>query len=145
MATKTYTVTETTSDLSGEEATTVREFAVNGSSYRLDLTDAEATQFDALLQPYVAHAQVQKLSPAKGKGNPKNKNNEIAKVRAWATAKGIAVNPQGRVPNSIVEAYRAAQTPAADATPASTPASTPAPVDPAEVTLSAPALAETSA
>jgi hypothetical protein len=32
-----------------------------------------------------------------------------AQVRAWATAQGMAVSPRGRVPASVVAAFRAAQ------------------------------------
>lgn len=108
---KTITVTEITSDLSGEEATERREFAYNGTSYALDLTVSEASDLDEFMAPYIAVAQVEKTRAKAGQGKRQRgpRNKETAAIREWAKGKGIDLNPQGRIPNEVREQYLSEQ------------------------------------
>ena len=116
---KTVTTIEITSDLSGDPATERREFTWQGTGYALDMTPVEASDIDEFMAPYIAVAQVQKRRAAAGQGKrtraPRNK--ETAAIREWAAARGIEINPQGRIPNDVRMQYDAEQA-AAASTPA---------------------------
>lgn len=115
---KTITVTEITSDLSGDTATERREFVWQGTGYALDLTKREASEIDGFLAPYIAVAQVQKKRAAAGQGKRVRtpRNSETAAIREWAVARGITINAQGRIPTLVREQYDAEQKVAAKTT-----------------------------
>lgn len=126
---KVITVTEITSDLSGAEATTRREFGLNGTNYALDLTAEEGSEFDELFAPYIAVAQVEKGRAKAGQGKRQRgpRNKETAAIREWATGKGIDLNPQGRIPNEVREQYLAEQAKSTDTPAQATTEATPEP------------------
>ena len=111
-----HTVIQLTDDLDGSEATQSVNFSFRGKSHTIDLNDANASDFDAVLAPYIAAAERSvSAPPSRGRGrrastpqqqpsgdvNPKQ-------VRAWAEANGVAVSPRGRIKADILEQYRAA-------------------------------------
>lgn len=108
MATNRYTVTETTSDLSDEIGAETVLYSVNGTKYAIDLTEAEAKEFYEVLAPYVSVSRVKGGKP-KERGNRKEAAEETQAIRAWAAENGHEVNPTGRIPNTVREAYEVAQ------------------------------------
>lgn len=110
MATKIIEMKIVSSDLSGVEDDSVKEFAfsVDGKSYWIDLTPEEIKGFTELVKPYVSAART-----TKGKGKSKaaigsKPAGNDAIVRKWATDNGVDVNLKGRVQKSTREAYDAA-------------------------------------
>lgn len=87
------------------EGETLR-FGIDGRSYEIDLGTSNAEALRDALAPYVTAGRRSQggLKPQKRAGATSFSGN----VRAWAAAQGIAVPPQGRVPNAVVDAYRAA-------------------------------------
>lgn len=108
MATNRYTVTETLSDLSDEVGAETVLYSVNGTKYAIDLTEAEAKDFHEALAPYISVSRVKGGQP-KQRTNRKAAAEETAAIRAWAAENGHEVNPTGRIPNQVREAYEAAQ------------------------------------
>ncbi|MEU5421411.1 Lsr2 family protein [Streptomyces sp. NPDC001407] len=99
-------------DLDGGEADETVTFALDGKSYEIDLTAANADKLRGALADYVKSARRTggRAAGARGKaraaatgGSP-----DTAKIRAWAKKNGYSVNDRGRVPADIREAYEKA-------------------------------------
>ena len=80
---------------------------------KLELSEAEKAKLVKLLKPYVDKGS--EVGPvivpsAKGATNP-----ETATIRAWGIANGHKVSEKGRVPQSVVDAYHAAEGHASEA------------------------------
>ncbi|MEU3290113.1 histone-like nucleoid-structuring protein Lsr2 [Streptomyces longwoodensis] len=89
-------------DLDGSEADETVMFGLDGMTYEIDLTTANANKLRSLLEPYVKGGR-RTDSRAAGRGSQ-----DIARIRAWARENGLAVNEHGSVPTSIREAYEKA-------------------------------------
>ena len=90
---------------------TVR-FALDGREYEIDLTDEHAAEMRAALDRYVAAARRVggRQAPARETVTKARASADYSPqaVRAWARANKIAVSPRGRIPQSVVEQFRAA-------------------------------------
>lgn len=100
-------------DLDGGEADETVTFALDGKTYEIDLTTANAEKLRSALADYVKGARRTggrasggraKARTAATSGNP-----DTAEIRAWAKAQGMSVNDRGRVPQDIREAYENAK------------------------------------
>lgn len=97
-------------DLDGGEADETVTFALDGKTYEIDLTTANAEKLRGLLDPFTKGGRRTGGRAATGRakggraaavsGNP-----DTAEIRAWAKAQGMSVNDRGRVPQDIREAY----------------------------------------
>ena len=98
------------SDLSGEEldeSATPTTFTFDGTSYEIDLTDAERAAFEKALDPYI---QVARRAALRATRQSRTSSTHDPKaVRAWAQDAGIDVPARGRIPASVLDQYRAAQ------------------------------------
>src|ERR1700742_2890665 len=84
-------------DLDGGEATETVSFGLDGSSYEIDLSSANADKIRKELALYTEKAR--KVSaPARRRR---------AEIREWAKQRGYHVNERGRIPASIVSEYEA--------------------------------------
>jgi Lsr2 len=113
MATKSVTITEFIDDLDGGKAERTVTFAVDGSSYEIDLSKKNAAAFAKALKPYVEAARKIRRSPGKtaARGSARHRRHDgtdLAAVREWARANGHSVSDRGRIPAAILEAYAAA-------------------------------------
>ena len=106
------------------------EFALRGTTYTIDLTDANIAKLDKAFAPFVKAAVTAKESSApraksdRSKPAPvgtnrrgKRRANHVgasstATVRAWAAENGHDVSARGRIPAAVSEAYDAAHKPA---------------------------------
>ncbi|TDQ55205.1 histone-like nucleoid-structuring protein Lsr2 [Actinorugispora endophytica] len=99
-------------DLDGGEAEETVSFAVDGSSYEIDLSGNNASRLREALAPFVDAAR---KAPGKrgvvrgGKQRSAPSRERSAEIRAWAKAAGKQVNERGRIPQSIMDEYHAAQ------------------------------------
>ncbi len=96
-------------DVTGEEldgGETVR-FGLDGASYELDVSPANAAAMRAALAVYVGSARRAGRPPARPTGNTATPVDNRA-VRVWAASNGVAVNPRGRIPASVIDQFRAA-------------------------------------
>lgn len=99
---------ELTDDLDGSAASETITFALDGKSYEIDLSTANADEFRQVLTDYVNAGR----RPTGG-ATPKRsitaaeKQNAYA-IRAWAADNGHQVADRGRIPRTVVEAYQAA-------------------------------------
>ncbi|MBT2369019.1 Lsr2 family protein [Streptomyces sp. ISL-10] len=98
-------------DLDGGEADETVTFALDGKTYEIDLTTANADKLRSLLEPYAKNGRRTGGRAAAGRGKGRavsGGNKDTAEIRAWAKANGFEVNDRGRVPATVREAYEKA-------------------------------------
>ena len=108
MAQKVHIVLE--DDLDGSDATQTVSFALDGTSYEIDLNDGNAAALRESLATYVGHARKvsgarrgRRTSAASGGGAHSAKE-----IRDWARSNGHKVPERGRIPADVREAFEAA-------------------------------------
>jgi hypothetical protein len=104
-------------DLDGSAAAETVTFALDGTSYAIDLSKKNAAAFRKAFDRYVGAGRREsgtrsssRRRAAKVSGNgakPKRQFN-LVQLREWAGANGVAVPSRGRIPQAVVEQYRAA-------------------------------------
>ncbi|MET8556118.1 Lsr2 family protein [Streptomyces sp. NPDC004959] len=94
-------------DLDGGEADETVTFALDGKSYEIDLTTANADKLRGLLEDYIKSGR-----RTGGRGGARAKarssagsSEETAAIRAWAKEQGLDVNDRGRVSRAVRQAY----------------------------------------
>ncbi|GAB2819643.1 Lsr2 family protein [Streptomyces chlorus] len=98
-------------DLDGGEADETVTFALDGKTYEIDLTTANADKLRGLLESYVKGGRRTGGRASSGRGKARatsGGNQDTAAIRAWAKQNGHEVNDRGRVPAAIREAYEQA-------------------------------------
>lgn len=95
-------------DVSGGEATETVSFALDGTSYEIDLNDKNAVKLREALAPYVAAGRRSTGTNARRTKRAAGSGPSPAEVRDWATSQGIDVPARGRIPASVREAFDAA-------------------------------------
>lgn len=104
-------------DVDGSEAAETVSFALDGSSYEIDLSKRNATAMRRLLGRYIdaarsadrrgsarSSSRSASRSSARGK-NGSGRNYEIAQLREWAGANKVKVPARGRIPQAVVEQF----------------------------------------
>jgi hypothetical protein len=98
-------------DLDGTEATETVSFALDGSSYEIDLNDANAAALREALGGYVGHARKvaggARRTRRSGSGSSSSSSN-TKDVREWAKSQGMEVSERGRISADVQQAYDAA-------------------------------------
>ncbi|MCX5121725.1 Lsr2 family protein [Micromonospora sp. NBC_00362] len=108
-------VTVLTDDLDGGTADRTVEFSLDGVAYSIDLSDEHAGALRKALDPYISAgrragrvtggngrtARTAGRAPALGTTRDENRA-----IREWATGQGHKISERGRIPISIVQAYR---------------------------------------
>ncbi len=106
----THLVDDLTGDTIESGAGRTVQFAFDGSSYEIDLTEENADKLRDALSDYIAAARkvsgraTRSAGPAKGRSNP----DDLAKIRVWAMANGHQVAARGRISQEVRDAYDAA-------------------------------------
>jgi uncharacterized membrane protein len=99
-------------DLDGGDADETVQFAVDGASYEIDLSTANASKLRDALAKYVgAGRKVSARGGARTRGRAaatRSSGGNTAKVREWARANGYEISDRGRVPANILTAYEQA-------------------------------------
>lgn len=85
-------------------------FSVEGRAYEIDLSDKNADKFYKALTPYVDAARaVNTGASARASQSSRPKSDvDLSAVREWARANGHTVSDRGRVPGTVIDAYKAA-------------------------------------
>ncbi|MDQ1288794.1 MAG: hypothetical protein QG622_2360 [Actinomycetota bacterium] len=100
-------------DVDGGEADETVSFALDGVSYEIDVSSANAEAIREALATWVEHARrVGGRSSARGrsgaKSRPASERTDLSDVRAWARENGFQVSDRGRVSSEVRAAYEAA-------------------------------------
>jgi nucleoid-associated protein Lsr2 len=94
-------------DIDGGPADETLSFSLDGVSYEIDLSTANAAKLRGSFAPYVGHARKVggRSSAGRGRARRGSGDNRTAQIREWARANGHPVNERGRVAGGIVAAY----------------------------------------
>ncbi len=100
-------------DLDGGEADQTVEFALDGTSYEIDLTDASAASLrDAFAQYIGAGRKVSGRRGGRGRARGARSGGgdgpSASDMREWARSNGYEVSDRGRVSAEVRKAYDAA-------------------------------------
>ncbi|MCI0140220.1 histone-like nucleoid-structuring protein Lsr2 [Arthrobacter sp. KN11-1C] len=91
----------------GSADETVR-FGLDGVSYEMDLSSANAGKLRDALAPFVAKARKTSTGRATRSRVASGRNQDSAQIRQWARENGYTVNSRGRIQAEIQEAYQKA-------------------------------------
>ena len=102
------TITTLIDDIDGTEAAETIRFALDGTSYEIDLSEKNAVALRDAIAPYAARAETagrqrRTRTTLRSAGPSRN-----AEIRAWAASADIAVPARGRIPTTVVQAFDAA-------------------------------------
>jgi hypothetical protein len=100
-------------DLDGGTATETVSFALDGSSYEIDLSEHNAAKLREALAVYIGHARRAGRTPRAVNANahkparpaPHADREQTQAIREWARLNGQDVSQRGRIPGHIVAAY----------------------------------------
>ncbi len=95
-------------DLDGTEATETVTFGLDGTTYEIDLNEANAAQLRDALSGYVGHARKVTSSRARRGKSAAAGGPSARELREWARSNGYEVSDRGRVPAEVREAFDAA-------------------------------------
>jgi hypothetical protein len=105
-------------DLDESPAAETVSFALDGVSYEIDLSEANAARLRDALAPFLGHARrvggrrsggSSRASSASGSSGASGKGaGNAADIRAWARENGFEVSERGRVSAEVRSAYAAA-------------------------------------
>jgi hypothetical protein len=104
-------------DLDGSQSNDISTvtFGLDGATYEIDLTEANADNLRKSLEEFAAHARrtggrLQRGTASASPGGSATASREQAQaVREWARRNGHEVSNRGRIPASLTEAFEAAQ------------------------------------
>lgn len=85
------------------------EFALDGTAYEIDLSEANAAELRGALDAYITAARQKsrvRRTAAATSAKPARRN--LAPIREWAAEQGHELPKRGRIPVAIVDAYEAA-------------------------------------
>ena len=90
-------------------------FALDGTSYEIDLADKNAQEMRDAFSRYVSAARKVSRGGNRASGGGRSRatggrmdREQAGAIRDWARKNGHAVSDRGRIPASVVEAYEAA-------------------------------------
>src|ERR1700753_4353894 len=108
-------ITTLIDDLDGKKADRTVEFSLDGLNYTIDLSEANAGKLRKALDPFInAGTRLGRSTPGRtprrraGAGRTASSRDENRQIREWATANGHQISERGRIPQSVTQAYRAA-------------------------------------
>ena len=101
-------------DLDGSDATETVMFALDGTSYEIDLNKKNAAALRKALDQYVKAARRSSGTGGRRKSAPAapsrkvQRDFDIVQLREWAGSNGVDVPARGRIPQAVVDQYKAA-------------------------------------
>ncbi|TFD14170.1 Lsr2 family protein [Cryobacterium sp. TMT1-21] len=113
MAKKTETITHYVDDLDGTsydegKGETVK-FSLDQVAFEIDLSEKNAKEFRRLFTPYVTSGRtVARATRGASSATNKYSKEELLTIRLWANDNGYTVSSRGRVPQAVIDAYKAA-------------------------------------
>ena len=108
-------ITVLTDDLDGGKADRTVEFSLDGVAYTIDVSDENAGLLRKALDPYISAGRRMGRGPVdtgravRRPGRPATSGMDREQnraIREWATKNGYEISERGRIPVSVVEAYK---------------------------------------
>lgn len=101
-------VTLLTDDIDGGEATETIAFALDGTSYEIDLSRKNADKLRKAIKPFVDAARKVRGSRDSRRSSDGRGQLDTKAIREWAAASGIKVSSRGRIPADVIKQYQKA-------------------------------------
>ncbi|XAS67630.1 Lsr2 family protein [Micrococcaceae bacterium Sec5.7] len=95
-------------DLDGGSADETVRFGLDGVSYEIDLSSANASELRSALKRVVTSGRKTSTGRATRNKVTAGRNQDSAQIRQWARENGYTVNSRGRIQAEIQEAYQKA-------------------------------------
>lgn len=97
-------------DIDGSENAETISFSLDGVAYEIDLAERNATKLYDVLKPYREAGRKINTSRASSGSSTRRKapTHDLEAVRAWASKNGHKVAERGRIAQSVLDAYDAA-------------------------------------
>ncbi|HEX6233985.1 MAG TPA: Lsr2 family protein [Jiangellaceae bacterium] len=92
-------------DLDGGEADETVSFALDGTSYEIDLSKKNAKALRDSLSTYVSSARRSGGRRRGRGGRGAGRSGDTAAIREWARSQGMKISDRGRIPADIIEKY----------------------------------------
>lgn len=93
-------------DLDGSEASETVKFGLDGVSYEIDLSEANAAALRNDLAKWVGSAERTGGRASRGGGRPARAGRkDVSAVRDWARENGFEVSDRGRISAEVQQAY----------------------------------------
>jgi len=92
-------------DIDGAEAVEAVSFSLDGVSYEIDLTAANAKKLRSDLAPWVDHARRSGGRKSSRRAGAGPRRGDLSAVREWARKNGHQVSDRGRISAGILAAY----------------------------------------
>ncbi|KXK60290.1 MULTISPECIES: histone-like nucleoid-structuring protein Lsr2 [Micromonospora] len=107
-------ITVLTDDLDGGKADRTVEFSLDGVTYTIDVSDENAGMLRKALDPYInagrriGRGPVESGRPGRRGSRPISgmDREQNRAIREWAVKNGHEISERGRIPVSVVEAYK---------------------------------------
>ncbi|WP_420097519.1 histone-like nucleoid-structuring protein Lsr2 [Brevibacterium sediminis] len=81
-------------------------FAIDGTSYAIDLTNAHAEELEENLRPFTKVARPVNSSQSKRRTRDSRRGrSDLEAIRKWARDNDYDIYTRGRIPAAVVEAY----------------------------------------
>lgn len=98
-------------DIDGSEADEQVEFAIDGTAYEIDLSEANLSRLRDALAPFITAAR--RTSGRRGTAGsgraaparPGTDREQNQAIREWAQQQGMKISERGRIPSTVLEAY----------------------------------------
>lgn len=103
-----HTVVELLDDLDGTEADETVSFAVDGTSYEIDLNGQNAERLREALGEYIPHARKAGNRSSAPRRTSRSSGSDSTSIRTWAQDNGYEVSARGRISKALKDAYHAA-------------------------------------
>jgi hypothetical protein len=101
-------------DLDGSEATETVAFGLDRTSYEIDRNRKNAAALRKALEQYMKAARRSGSESGRRRAAPvtasrkAQRDYEIVQLREWAGSNGVEVPTRGRIPQAVVDQYKAA-------------------------------------
>jgi hypothetical protein len=96
-------------DIDGSDASETVSFGLDGTTYEIDLSDANAAALRDALAGYVGHARRVGAASRRGRRTTtRNLGASTKEMRDWARSNGFKVSDRGRVSAEVRQAFEAA-------------------------------------
>ncbi len=92
-------------DIDGSEAEETVSFALDSSTYEIDLNADNAQKLRDALAPFIGHAR---RASSRGRRGRAAAGPTPGEIREWARSQGMEVSDRGRVSEEVRSAYNAA-------------------------------------
>ncbi|HEX4813226.1 MAG TPA: Lsr2 family protein [Nonomuraea sp.] len=98
-------------DIDGSEAEGTTTFALDGTTYEIDLSGENREKLEKVLAPFITKARAVRAERiVRGRrgvgGSPRAVSREKStEIRRWAKANGLPVSERGRIASTVVKQY----------------------------------------